>query len=1091
MAKFSNVEFKTLFQSAFNKDKWITLLRNIFSEAKNAQFLLDWESLDNNCDDVNGYHIGSVDTSDNYTIGLFYYDIKQGSVEKKKVGLRNLVKSFINPKWGLFDAALVVFNSGAAWRFSLISDIKEESTEPKRYTYVFGKEELTYRTPIARFAKVQEKGASFANLLDAFSVEALSEEFFNKYRELYADFVQYITGCRYEKVSGKWKEVKKHEPNEMFARAFANDGKRVRDYIKKMMGRITFLHFLQRKGWMTGDLNYMWNLYERSEQKENYLDAVLEPLFFGIMNTKHEERESVFIKEGWDIKLLTEWAQIPYLNGGLFEREADDVPETVFPESYFTRLLKFFGEYNFTIDENDPNDAEVGVDPEMLGKIFENLLEDNKDKGAFYTPKEIVQYMCRESLIAYLHKTTEFSLNNIRALVNNPGEGVATLPSHQKEKLLAALTRVKICDPAIGSGAFPMGLLNELLRCREALADAPQNRAELKKNIISNNIYGVDIEKGAVDIARLRFWLSIVVDEDSPSPLPNLDYKIMQGDSLRESYMGCDLSRLGQKQRRQNGRQKSFGFAADAIQTEFIFDESGAQEKMQELIRAYFNISSHREKDNVRSAITSTIREYIRFSGEGTSRDIQDALTAIDIPNNQFFLWHTFFGDVLGKQRNAGFDIIIGNPPYIQLQENEGYLGNLYKSCGYKSFAKSGDIYCLFYEQAWNLLREGGHLCFITSNKWMRAAYGQSLRSFLANNTNPKLLIDCGGYQVFKNATVDTNILLFSKDENQGKTASITLPKSGVDNLSDFVQQHAVKCSFNSSDSWIILSPIEQSIKNKIEAIGKPLKEWDIKIYRGVLTGYNEAFIISTAKRDEILANCSTEDERTRTADLIRPILRGRDIKRYGYTWADLWLIATFPSRHYNIDDFPAVKSYLLSIGKERLEQTGKTHIIEGEKVKARKKTNNKWFETQDSISYWEDFNQPKITWGEISDRSKFAFDANGKYVPEATTFLMTGDKLPYLLCVLNSPLTEWFFSKVGTTTGVGTVRWKKFTIQELLVPKAEQQVLQQYNDLVTAFVSGSLTSTQLSQQANRIIYDMVGLLEDEISYVENFYPPL
>ena len=309
--------------------------------------------------------------------------------------------------------------------------------------------------------------------------------------------------------------------------------------------------------------------------------------------------------------------------------------------------------------------------------------------------------------------------------------------------------------------------------------------------------------------------------------------------------------------------------------------------------------------------------------------------------------------------------------------------------------------------------------------------------------------------------------------------------------MSDFVQQHAVKCSFNSSDSWIILSPIEQSIKNKIEAIGKPLKEWDIKIYRGVLTGYNEAFIISTAKRDEILANCSTEDERTRTADLIRPILRGRDIKRYGYTWADLWLIATFPSRHYNIDDFPAVKSYLLSIGKERLEQTGKTHIIEGENVKARKKTNNNWFETQDSISYWEDFNQPKITWGEISDRSKFAFDANGKYVPEATTFLMTGDKLPYLLCVLNSPLTEWFFSKVGTTTGVGTVRWKKFTIQELLVPKAAQQVLQQYNDLVTAFVSGSLTSTQLSQQANRIIYDMVGLSEDEISYVENFYPPL
>lgn len=880
MPTYTNAEFKSIFQAPFDKETWVALLRNLFCNAKRPQFLVNWEALDNSHPDIEGYHIGSIDTTDNYSIGLFYYDVKRGSVDKKKVGLRNLVKNFINPKWGIFDAALVVFNSGASWRLSLISDIKseqasdvkDEHTEPKRYTYVFGKEDLTYRTPVSRFAKIQEKGASFLNLLDAFSVEALSEEFFNKYREIYADFVQYITGSRYEKVNGKWQEVKKHEPNEMFARAFHNNGKRVRDYIKKMMGRITFLHFLQRKGWMTGDLNYMHNLFARSPHKDNYLDAVLEPLFFGIMNTKPEERDTVFRKEGWNVDLLSEWNAIPYLNGGLFERESDDEPETIFPESYFSRLFKFFGEYNFTIDENDPNDAEVGVDPEMLGKIFENLLEDNKDKGAFYTPKEIVQYMCRESLINYLNKVTELSMSNMRAFVANPEEGVSTLTVQQKEKVDSALKRVKICDPAIGSGAFPMGLLNELLRCREALSNSLENRAELKKSIISNNIYGVDIEKGAVDIARLRFWLSIVVDEDEPSPLPNLDYKIMQGDSLRESYMGCDLSKLGQRTPgRKQGKQKSFSFAAEAIQDEFFFDESGAQEKMQELIKAYFNISSHKEKNNVRAVITSTIKEYIRFSGEGTSSKIQDELTSIDIPNNQFFLWHTFFGDVLGKGKNPGFDIIIGNPPYIQLQENEGYLGNLYKPCGYRSFAKTGDIYCLFYELSWKLLREGGHLCFITSNKWMRAAYGQALRSFMAENTNPKLLIDCGGYQVFKNATVDTNILLFSKESNQGRTQSITLPKTGVNNLSDFVQHNAVKCSFNTSDSWIILTPIEQSIKSKIEAVGKPLKEWDIKIYRGVLTGYNEAFLVTTEKREEILSNCKTDDEREKTADLIRP----------------------------------------------------------------------------------------------------------------------------------------------------------------------------------------------------------------------------
>ena len=1081
MPKYTNADFKSIFKSTFNKETWIELLRNLFSDARESRILVDWEILENSQDDIVGYHIGAINNTDNYSIGLFYYDILHGSVEKKKVGLRNLVKGFINPKWGVYDAALVVFNSGSSWRLSLISDICGEKTEPKRYTYILGKEDLTYRTPISRFAKIQEKGASFSNLVEAFSVEALSEEFFNKYRELYADFVQYITGSRYEKVSGKWQEVKKHEPNEMFARAFGNNGKRVRDYIKKMMGRITFLHFLQRKGWMTGDLNYMWNLFDRSGQRDNYLDAVLEPLFFGIMNTKPEERETVFRREGWALELLEEWKNIPYLNGGLFERECDDVPETLFPENYFTRLLKFFGEYNFTIDENDPNDAEIGVDPEMLGKIFENLLEDNKDKGAFYTPKEIVQYMCRESLIAYLHKTTEFSLSNIRAFVANPEEGVAALTIQQREKVLAALVRVKICDPAIGSGAFPMGLLNELLRCRESLSDTLLDRAELKKSIISNNIYGVDIEKGAVDIARLRFWLSIVVDEDEPSPLPNLDYKIMQGDSLRESYMGCDLSRLGQKPGRKNGRQKSFGFASEPIQTEFVFDESRAQEKMQELIRAYFNISSHREKENVRFAITSTIREYIRFSGEGTSPAIQEALTSIDIPNNQFFLWHTFFGDVLGKQKNAGFDIIIGNPPYIQLQENEGYLGNLYKSCGFKSFAKSGDIYCLFYEQAWNLLREGGHLCFITSNKWMRAAYGQALRSFLAEKTNPKLLIDCGGYQVFKNATVDTNILLFSKDTNQGKTLSITLPKSGVDNLSDFVQHNAVKCSFASSDSWIILSPIEQSIKNKIEAIGTPLKEWDIQIYRGVLTGYNEAFIVTTAKRDEILSNCKTSEEREKTADLIRPILRGRDIKRYGYTWADLWLIATFPACHYNIEDYPAVKEYLLSVGKERLEQTGTTHIIEGERVKSRKKTNNAWFETQDSISYWEDFSKPKIVWAETMRRHRtveerfprFSYDEEGFFL-DKTCFMAISNDADFIVVFLNSYIGEYLCGKYVSILDNGGYLMQKIYLENIPVPHFDDSIVEKIASLKNT--DEDALETYLAQ--------IIGFTDEEYAYI-------
>ena len=316
-------------------------------------------------------------------------------------------------------------------------------------------------------------------------------------------------------------------------------------------------------------------------------------------------------------------------------------------------------------------------------------------------------------------------------------------------------------------------------------------------------------------------------------------------------------------------------------------------------------------------------------------------------------------------------------------------------------------------------------------------------------------------------------------------------PRDVINNLGVYVQQQGTTCGFSGSDAWVVLNPIEQSIKRKIESVGKPLRDWDINIFRGVLTGYNDAFIITTERRDEILSNCKSEEERQRTEAIIRPILRGRDIKRYTYDWARLWLIATFPSKQYDIELYPAVKQHLLSFGKERLEQSGKEYLINGEKVKARKKTNNQWFETQDSISYSDDFLQPKIVWGEISDRSKFAYDANRHFIPEATTFLMSGKNLPYLLCVLNSPLSEWFFSKLGTTTGVGTVRWKKYTIEELLIPKVEEYVVDQIECLVENYLNKECSLDELSSRANHLLYKAVNLSVTEISYIENYYPPL
>jgi len=298
--------------------------------------------------------------------------------------------------------------------------------------------------------------------------------------------------------------------------------------------------------------------------------------------------------------------------------------------------------------------------------------------------------------------------------------------------------------------------------------------------------------------------------------------------------------------------------------------------------------------------------------------------------------------------------------------------------------------------------------------------------------------------------------------------------------LSLFIQQHYSHCDFSANESWIILSSIEQSIKRKIEAIGIPLKDWNIKINYGIKTGFNDAFIISTEKRNEILSKCINEEEKQRTAEIIRPILRGRDIKRYGYNWANLWLINTHNGikggvSRIEINDYPAIKQHLDAYW-DRI-------AIRADKGDTPYNLRN--------CAYLEDLNQPKIVWGEISDRSKFAYDFNGEYVPEATSFLMVGEKLPYLLCVLNSPLAEWFFSKIGTTTGVGTIRWKKYTIQELLIPYPSNDLIETICSYVESYVSGLISIKELAEQTNSKIYQITGLNPEEIKYVENFYPAL
>ena len=638
-----------------------------------------------------------------------------------------------------------------------------------------------------------------------------------------------------------------------------------------------------------------------------------------------------------------------------------------------------------------------------------------------------------------------------------------------------------------------------------------------KKIIIENCLFGVDINPNSVKICRLRLWIELLKnayytaesDYKQLETLPNIDINIKCGNSLLHRFDLTDSIKsvlketgisIGQYRnavnKYKNAQDKAEKWELDSIIAEIkskLTTEIGAKDpkklrlnkRRAELVNLLapqlFEMSKKEQKDWQKrvDAVKKEIAELESYFEEINSNKIY--LGA--------FEWRIEFPEVLDADGNfIGFDCVIGNPPYIQLQ-SMGTDADVLERMKYKTYVRTGDIYCLFYEQGMNLLKPNGCLCYITSNKWMRAGYGKELRQYFIAKTNPVLLIDFAGIKIFDAATVETNILIAKKESyTQNTLACIISNTDDLNKLSVLVQQQAVEYNFAENDSWIILSAIEQSIKRKIEAVGTPLKDWDIRINYGIKTGFNEAFVITTDKRNEILANCQTEDERTRTAELIRPILRGRDIKRYAYNWAGLYLIATFPSRHYDIEMYPAVKQYLLTFGIEKLEQTGKAYIVNGEKIKARKKTDNKWFEIQDSISYWEDFSKPKIVWGEISDKSKFAFDFLGEYIPEATTFYLNGEYIEYLLTALNSSVSEWLFSKTGTTTGVGTIRWKKYTIEQLIVAKPNYEQQKEHLAAFENLKAGKMSISDFKDFSNKLMYKIYELTNEEIRAIENLY---
>ena len=1024
---YTKDHLRQIFQKPFSMNEWQQMLQHYF-QAKELK--AEPEPINGTSDDEKGYYLGALNPTDGYRIGLFFYQIQRGNVARKRVGLRNLVKSFINPDWGEFDAALVVFDSGTVWRLSFVCNIKGENTAAKRFTYVFGESDNYYNTPVGRFDVLQRNGISFENIKDAFSVERLNKDFFNGYKERYVMFLNYIN----------------------------EDTKENRDYVKKLLGRLVFLQFLQKKGWMGvpanqqgwngGDKLYINHLIEQYKGNDRLLSDVLEPLFFNTLNERRTN-DLAAPRLGDNIK-------IPYLNGGLFDKDDLDKKDIDFPYDYFKELMDFFAMYNFTIDENDPEDSEIGIDPEMLGHIFENLLEDNKDKGAFYTPKEIVQYMSKESVGQYLKSNTPEELHTaidslIKQRVVEP-----ILQNKENARLVnKALAVVKVCDPAIGSGAFPMGVLNVLFDCRHLLygfigKNEDFSYAKVKRDIIQNNIYGVDIEKGAVDIARLRFWLALVVDENEPQPLPNLDFKIMQGNSLVEEICGINLADIMES-------------GTNDGQLLFVDEENMDKVLIQESIRRYFSIFDHTERNSLRRRMSNGIKRMIIAN----NYKLKDEVAAINVMENEnFFLWHTFFADVFNRKCNDvprnGFDIIIGNPPYINVQLMSDSEKKLYRR-NYTSFFKRCDMFCLFLELGLlKLSAEKGIVTLIIPSVVHSNMSYQKIRDIILNRQWLQEIHYTGG-DVFNAPTVDTTIIICNKGGNK----HITLT-----NAIDFANpiSHKVPSDYFKKYNNVISIGDDQDseVFDKLFNPKFDVVDHHFNVFQGIVTGNNPAFIFDT-EQDALEKDIDTT--------LLHPLCHGRDIEKYKVRSRERRIL--YIDNNVNIDDYPKTKEWLFNF-KDALDtrREVKRGVINWYGLQ--------WPRVKAELDIKEKIMLQRTRNESLPIRIVATLDNTGVYGMEGIYFIFpkhSEDSLRYLLGILNSKLINYLFATKFLNLAI-----KAEYVKQIRIPTANVEKQTQMENLVNQVLerkqNGRDTST-LESEIDLLVYHLYGLTYDEVLIVD------
>lgn len=1079
------------FENAFDEGQYLRFLRELFNgqmdESDDRRFDLYGQYIpDSFKDSVRRYkRLGTYTDPDGHEIDLLVVILRRdGALERARTMQRNFAAYHLKRREK--ETAIIAYTTEERgdWRFSMVrrepvvtfSDkgsliAKDELTPVRRYSFLVGQNERSHTAQQQLFPiLVDDKNDPTLNRLeDAFNIETVTKEFFERYKNLFLQLHDEI------------ERLKNQNPR--VGAEFDQKGLETANFAKKLLGQIVFLYFLQKKGWLgvrqgdnwgAGSKHFLRQLFDRNGVAyDNFFNDVLEPLFYEALAV--ERPDNLYARLN---------VKIPFLNGGLFEpvgsydwRNID----MLIDNHVFEAIFDTFDLYNFTVREDEPLEKEVAVDPEMLGKVFENLLEvkDRKSKGAFYTPREIVHYMCQESLINYLdtrvntgtrsllepdnpeptlfempppdgsqptltetvHKRTitrddiatfirfgELAVQNDTAKESGTVSYTYQMPesirTHAK-KLDDALASIKICDPAIGSGAFPVGMMQEIIKAREVLTtylggSDERTTYHFKRHAIQESIYGVDIDPGAIDIAKLRLWLSLVVDEDDYQhikPLPNLDYKIVCGNSL--------------------------------LSVEKNIWNWPEFERLEQLKIAYFDETDPVRKQKQRAEI--------------------DALIANLTGGNTRFDLTIYFSEVF--HNGSGFDVVIGNPPYVR-GDNLGELKTELKRMAiYKEvYSGTADLYVYFYARAFDILKPDGKFAFITSNKFIKAKYGTGLRKYLAKYADMHEMIDFGELPVFDEAATFPYILIASKRLSSNKTRFTQVQQwngnEAVHQLVNDTGRILPKTAIN-ADDWKLTDISTSTFLRKLGQAGISLETYAHgKIYVGIKTGFNAAFVIDNTKRDELIK------QDPKSAEIIKPYAVGDDVRKWRIH-QDKWLIVT--QIGIDIKRYPAVFRHLSQWEPELKKRTDK---------------GNYWWELR-ACAYYDAFDKPKIVYPEMGKEARFAFDTNNRFTNNKT-FIIPVDDL-YLIGILNSSVV-WEFLKnttsvLGDPSKGGRLEMRLIYMKTIPIPDAPANLREKIANLArqcldTAKHEPAKLAT-LEAELNQLVYQAYGLTEDEIALIE------